>query len=317
VEETEETVETSTANLESCVENACAAIRELPAQQPPPPPPTQKSYSGAAKEGLSRLHAEVLARSEVKGREIVIKCDSPSVMELSEKEITVKANLALEPTDEGDPQPENMTCLNIRHARESLIILELDRLESVQWLRLPRNKYNFLQCFGTDVTVLERSFKVLAEFVPVTLDTANPSVLRNVEQCSHVNPTSIMAINWIKNPNHWRKDQKVAHAIIAFDSVRNTNEGIHHGLNIEGKKVCTHRQHPEPTWCYHCQILGRHFAKQCPHTATLAGRVETTITPPRTVPPQTRQNATVSTVRFMATHPGTETARGSLQQRIG
>jgi hypothetical protein len=41
VEETKEMVETSTTNLERCVENACTTIREIPAQQPPPPPPTR------------------------------------------------------------------------------------------------------------------------------------------------------------------------------------------------------------------------------------------------------------------------------------
>jgi hypothetical protein len=212
IEETKEMVETSTANLERCVENACAAIWEIPAQQPSPAP-TQKS-SGAAKEGLSRLHAKVLARSKVKEREVVIKCDLPSIMELSEKEIVAKANLALEPTDEEDPRPENMNCLSICRARESLIILELDCQESVQWLHLPRNKYNFLQRFRTDITVIEHSFKVLAEFIPVTLDTTNPTTLRSVEQYSHINPTSIVAINWIKNPNHRRKDQKVVHAML-------------------------------------------------------------------------------------------------------
>lgn len=266
VEETKGTVESSTANLERCVENACAAIRNIPPQQPPAP---QRTYAGAAKEGIPKLHAEILARSEAKYREVVIKCDSPSVIELTEKEIVTKANLALEPSDEEDPRPGDMTCLSVRRARDTLIILELDRPESVNWLRNPRNKSSFLKRFGTNATFLERSWKVLAEFVPITLDNENPAAIHNIEQNSHIEQASIRWINWIRNPNYRKKAQKVAHAIIAFDCAENANDAIRHGLNIEGRKVCTHRQHPEPTRCYKCQILGRHFAKQCTaHTDT-------------------------------------------------
>ncbi|KAH0837844.1 hypothetical protein J3R83DRAFT_6056, partial [Lanmaoa asiatica] len=172
------TLDASASNIERIVESVRPTTHDPQRREATSP---YKSYAGATKENIPRMHAEVLARSEAKEREVVIKCESPSVMKLSEKELVYKTNLALEPIDDTDPRPLGMKCLSIRRARENLIILELDRQQSVLWLRSYRNKRIFFESFGTNAMLLDQSYRVLAEFVPVTLDTNNDYTLRDVE----------------------------------------------------------------------------------------------------------------------------------------
>lgn len=43
-------------------------------------------------------------------------------------------------------------------------------------------------------------------------------------------------------------------------------------LNIEGRKVCAHKQLPEPNRCYGCQSLDQsHFARECKHGHSVCG----------------------------------------------
>ncbi|KAH0831254.1 hypothetical protein J3R83DRAFT_13883, partial [Lanmaoa asiatica] len=172
------TLDATVSSLGEIIESARESTHNPPRCEETNP---YKSYAGVTKENIPRMHAEVLARNEAKEREIVIKCESASTMKLSEKELVYKANLALESTDDADPRPLGMKCLSVRRARENLIILELDRQLSVLWLRSPRNKRKFFESFGTNATLLDQSFRVLAEFVPVTLDTNNDISLREVE----------------------------------------------------------------------------------------------------------------------------------------
>ncbi|KAG8218120.1 hypothetical protein J3R82DRAFT_3649, partial [Butyriboletus roseoflavus] len=43
------------------------------------------------------------------------------------------------------------------------------------------------------------------------------------------------------------------------------NSVLHLGLNVEGRKVYTHKQLPEPNRCYNCHSWDQfHFARDCP-----------------------------------------------------
>ncbi|KAG8214159.1 hypothetical protein J3R82DRAFT_10929, partial [Butyriboletus roseoflavus] len=122
----------------------------------------------------------------------------------------------------------------------------------------------FLQCFGTDISLLDCTYKLLIEFVPITLDVECPYSLFSMESSSNLALECIKSAVWIKKPLHRKKDQKVTHTIFTFNTIKNANIVVCQGLNIEGHKACGHRHYSDPTRYYHCQILDHHFIKNCP-----------------------------------------------------
>ncbi|KAF8124417.1 hypothetical protein EV363DRAFT_1100254, partial [Boletus edulis] len=143
--------------------------------------------------------------------------------------------------------------------------------ESAEWLRKDDNKASFLSNFGAEFAFLETLYRALAEFAPVSLNINLPSSIACVERSSSLPTGAIRKISWVKRPDLRKKDQKVAHAIIAFSTAQTANHAIRNGVNIEGKKVTVHRMQPEPTRCYKCQVIGNHFAKNCPSNEEICG----------------------------------------------
>ncbi|KAF8119716.1 hypothetical protein EV363DRAFT_1093590, partial [Boletus edulis] len=136
--------------------------------------------------------------------------------------------------------------------------------ESAEWLRNKDNKASFLSKFGADFAFIETTYRTLAEFTPVSLDVDVPSAISCIERSSGLPAGAIRRVSWVKRPDLRKKNQRVAHAIIAFSSAQTANQAIQGGVNVEGKKVIVHRMQPEPTRCYKCQVIGNHFAKNCP-----------------------------------------------------
>lgn len=72
--------------------------------------PTQDrplSYADALRIGTPAQHAEVLAQGEAQSRQIIIRCPSVTLYNMTEKELVAKANLALDlmRDNENTPQP--------------------------------------------------------------------------------------------------------------------------------------------------------------------------------------------------------------------
>ncbi|KAF8443286.1 hypothetical protein L210DRAFT_3361936, partial [Boletus edulis BED1] len=137
-----------------------------------------------------------------------------------------------------------------------------------QWLRTKPVQSQFLDNFdGSAATsIILKTYKVVAEFVPTSLQNDNPAALREIEKCSGIGAQTIFAVRWIKPAQHRKPNQRVAHAIISFEEREAANTAIRQGLNIEGRKVFAHKQSPDPNRCYGCQSLDQsHFAKDCKH----------------------------------------------------
>ena len=229
----------------------------------------EPSYAAATQLGIDSLHREVIARAGAKARQVVIKCDSPTTLALSDKEFITKVNFALQPKDPGDPRPMDMLCLSIRHSCHNIIILELNNPAGAQWFQSPYHKMEFLRGFNMSANLLEPMFRALATFVSISPDINSPSTVSSIEQLSLLLPHSIHKIKWIKKPLLRTREQWVTHTIFYFHEALEANQAICSGLVIEGKKVSAHCC--TQTCCFHCNKIRVHFAKACPHKKGLCG----------------------------------------------
>ena len=98
INHTKAAVDNSIGNLDSAVDQVHMALQEAAAHPTlGTATATQLStYANALKNRTPSQHAEILAQSEAPSRQVIIKCDTEDLYDLSEKELVAKANLAIE-----------------------------------------------------------------------------------------------------------------------------------------------------------------------------------------------------------------------------
>ncbi|KAH9849536.1 hypothetical protein C2E23DRAFT_737165 [Lenzites betulinus] len=114
--------------------------------------------------------------------------------------------------------------------------------------------------------LVERTYRLVAEQVPVTFDPKDEAALRAIEEAHQLAPNTITRADWIK-PLHRRfPGQRTAFLMLTMAGVNHANAAIS-GLTIAGRKVLVRRDYDEPKRCSRCQEYAGHFARDCkaPH----------------------------------------------------
>ncbi|KAG2108630.1 uncharacterized protein F5147DRAFT_635631 [Suillus discolor] len=144
-------------------------------------------------------------------------------------------------------------------------LYKFDSAESVQWLNVPAHRSKFLEHFGIETVIKDRSFNVLVENIPIAFSPENNAALAEVETKAGLKSKSIHRARYIKPMARRNPDQRTAHAIFTFGSKESTNQAIKFGLSVEGKKVYGRKLISEPTRCLKCHSFdGSHVAANCP-----------------------------------------------------
>ncbi|KIK82764.1 hypothetical protein PAXRUDRAFT_14667 [Paxillus rubicundulus Ve08.2h10] len=273
-QELKETLHNSVEHFKKCVEKACNTLQEMSNNHGTTPGNTRMSYVGAVKSNSPTQHRDILAKSKAITRQVLINSGpNQNLHTLTEKELVAKANIALGLLkDNSEDLPEDMTFFSTRKLRNSTTIFEVDRPESAEWLKETDNRQSFLAQFDANAYFIDKSFKTIVEFIPVTLAAANPRAAREIEEKANLTRDSIKEICWIKPEKFRSASHRVAHTIISFTTPEDTNVAIREGLTIEGRKVNTSKQLPDVMQCYNCQSLKQdHVAKNCPSTHESCG----------------------------------------------
>ncbi|KAG1888690.1 hypothetical protein F4604DRAFT_1521298, partial [Suillus subluteus] len=132
-----------------------------------------RTYAAAAKSAIPGPLTKLLSRTEGQSRQILI--DRRSLLmpkdltsQLTEEQLVSKAKLALEMMNKDDiPTPKELSFISARKLPHGGILYELNSKESANWFNKPSNRSNFLEHFGTNVTIKDWTFNVLMENVPV------------------------------------------------------------------------------------------------------------------------------------------------------
>ncbi|KDQ51475.1 hypothetical protein JAAARDRAFT_108568, partial [Jaapia argillacea MUCL 33604] len=103
------------------------------------------------------------------------------------------------------------------------VILEMNLEEAAEWLRGAPVQFSFTQHFGDAVSVKDRVFPVLVEFVPVTFQPEALGESKRVEKVNGMARGSIGAMSWVKPIYRWSAGQRTAHAVIRARSAMAAN----------------------------------------------------------------------------------------------
>lgn len=183
---------------------------------------------------------------------------------LTERELIEKAKIAkdlmgIQGID--SPKVEFITACKLINGG---ILYELSTVDAAKWFAKEEVRAAFLDKFSAGAIIKERTFPVIAEFVPVTLEDQVMDKLREIESGNGLHRGELASAKWARPPQARHKSQKVAHLIVACSSMEGANHIIRKGLAIEGKRVMARKLEQEPRRCLKCQRYGKgHLAGEC------------------------------------------------------
>ncbi|KAJ6525116.1 hypothetical protein B0H19DRAFT_1276208 [Mycena capillaripes] len=215
-----------------------------PLEAPNAPKKTPATYAGvaAAVRHPPPQHAAVLANAQAKDCQIHIErsrdVSTYGHATLNEKELVVKANLALNHvTKEDNTAPPKTTFVGARKLRSGAIVFHLSSATGAEWVRVPKRITAFLAGIG------------VVEFVPVSFDPKLSRAFETIEDANGIGRHEIVQARFIKPLARRRPGQKY------------------------GKRVSARKLLSEPIRCLKCQIIGaNHSALSCPSVHDMCAR---------------------------------------------
>ncbi|KAI9063848.1 hypothetical protein FKP32DRAFT_1571241 [Trametes sanguinea] len=134
--------------------------------------------------------------------------------------------------------------------------------EIAHWLLKPSVAKPFARKMGMTAQVIERTYKLVAERVPVTFNPQDEAALRAVEAAHGLRPRAIARADWIKPVQRRHPGQRTAFVMLTMAGVDQANTALK-GLTLAGRRVLVRRDMDEPKRCAKCQRYDGHFAREC------------------------------------------------------
>lgn len=251
--------------------------------QPPASSPMQtqqqpSSYATAVATGTPHhlAHAPTLAREDARSHQVLIDkapgATHNGLEDLSEKELVEKARVALELLKQEQNIDMLIQFVGARKLRNGGVIYKMDTAEAARWLKSNTNISKFLQVFSATSVIKQRSYPIIADYIPLSFSPTNRAHLTDIENENKLEPEGILSARWIK-PTHRRKQgQRTAHGILGFSQPKEANSAIRNGVVIAGKRVWARKLLQEPRRCLKCQQIGAtHIAAECKQTHNTCG----------------------------------------------
>ncbi|KAG2064528.1 hypothetical protein BDR04DRAFT_1035103 [Suillus decipiens] len=94
--------------------------------------------------------------------------------------------------------PNDLLFVLVRRLPHRGILYELNSKESAEWFKTPTNRSNFLEYYGTNVIIKDRSFNVLIKNFPISFIPENQAAVADVEKKAGFNSCTISKARYIK-----------------------------------------------------------------------------------------------------------------------
>jgi hypothetical protein len=121
------------------------------------------------------------------------------------------------------PTPDDLTFISACKLPHGGIIYKLNSKESMEWFNTPTNRSNFLERFGTNVTIKDHTFHVLMENVLISFAPESTAAIDDIKKKAAFNPKTILKAKYIKPIVRCNPNQRTAHIILTFNSRESTN----------------------------------------------------------------------------------------------
>jgi hypothetical protein len=146
--------------------------------------------------------------------------------------------------------------------RKGGLLLELDTSESAVWLKEASPRTSFLTNVGSGANINDRSYQVIAQFVPVQFDPTDPGQIQQFEAFNNLESQSILKAEWIKPIKDRKPLQRVATLRIFLRDAASANKILKAGAHIYNKRITPKKPKREPIRCLRCQRFG-HERRDC------------------------------------------------------
>lgn len=172
-----------------------------------------------------------------------------------------------ESQDDGAPEG-NIKAVQPLHS--GAIIIELDSKNLANWLRSPAGRQSLEDKLGPLVSLRERTFGIVLQYLPISLKIDHDEFLRKCEEENTLPARSLHSIHWIKPPQRRTKEQQRAFALLQVADVGTANDILKEGLCIQSNRITVQKDKKEPIRCVKCQRFG-HIARNCRNPADTCG----------------------------------------------
>lgn len=179
------------------------------------------------------------AREAIRARQILVdlnkqqKTTTDNGAVIAETTLIERANTALK-----EIIPDNFAGSKFTAAlrlRNGGILFEMNRADTVSWLRKSPNRENFADSFKPACKIKERQYTVIVPFVPLTFNPENKIHLRETEEANDLQERDIARAQWIKPPSQREKKQTVGHLMLTFANPETANKALTEGIQICNK----------------------------------------------------------------------------------
>lgn len=188
---------------------------------------------------------------------------SESGASLGEEELRTRAREVLDELGRGGlTPPGDATVEAAKILPHGDTVFTLSSIEAARWLLKPTVAKPFARKMGMAAQVVERTYRLVAERVPVTFDPRDQAALRAIEAAHLLKPNAIARAEWIKPVERRFAGQRTAFMMLTVTGIDQANTALK-GLLIAGRKILVRRDIDEPKRCARCQAYGGHFAREC------------------------------------------------------
>ncbi|RDX45384.1 hypothetical protein OH76DRAFT_1333023, partial [Lentinus brumalis] len=104
------------------------------------------------------------------------------------------------------------------------LVIEWPSVEMADWIREDAHAAAFTAGLGAGVELKKRTYKVVAECVPVECEPGNEK--ESIAMANGLPAGSVVEAKWIKSATRRRPGQRVAHVLIAFRDPQTANKAI-------------------------------------------------------------------------------------------
>ncbi|KAI0706675.1 hypothetical protein C8Q76DRAFT_629637 [Earliella scabrosa] len=172
---------------------------------------------------------------------------------------------------DGLTPPKDTTIESAKIQRHGDVVFTLSCTSAAKWLLRQHVATAFARKMGMEARVVERTYKLVAERVPIDFDPQDSATLRAVEEAHGLKSEAIARADWIKPVERRRLGQRFAYLMLTVTGVEQANRALR-GLTLAGRRVLVRREIEEPKRCMRCQRLDGHFAKDCPASHDVCAR---------------------------------------------
>ncbi|CDO73956.1 hypothetical protein BN946_scf185043.g3 [Trametes cinnabarina] len=182
---------------------------------------------------------------------------------LSSKQVCARARSAInEMARAGLTPPGDGTVEEAKVLPHGDVVFTMASREMAHWLLKPIMAKPFARKMGMTAQVVERTYKLVAERVPISFNPQDAAALRAVEEAHGLRPHAITCADWIKPIARRHPGQRTTFVMLTMAGIEQANRAIC-GLTLAGRRVLVRRDLEEPRWCAKCQRYDGHFAREC------------------------------------------------------